>query len=277
MSEGRARIWRAALVAGAAALGIGIACLIPDRGILVLSSDFNRSPIRFVEGIPLEPEALCACDPVNCQCPLPELPALPYYLDPEVPTYQFCICEGDRVDTKRLPGVTLYVEDQDEREDGSPRDTLYAAALLDWDPTTGESPFEYIAYRRYLDPQSELELIGSISSYENLIIKRPRPYVREIPFNDESIGAGFDLCNDSGRAIEPGIHTLSVIATDRFWASSGSDGEMTTGVDDEGPGSVVTLEGVPDIAAGATYDIQTYVFNCFAEGDELCGCDDPDA
>ena len=265
------RSWalRASLLAAAAALGLGIACLIPDRGVIVLSSDFNLNPVRFVERIPLETETLCACDATNCQCPLPEPTGLPTYLDPELAEYQFCICEGDRVDENSLGNFVLYAEDQDQFEDGSPQDLLYAAALLDWDQTLEASPFDFIAYRAYLDPQQELAL-APVSPYENPI-KRPRPYVRQLPLGNPD--GRFDLCNEAGRTLTPGVHTLSFIVTDRSWTERTPEDSMVDGTD-EPLVSTVTLEGVPDIAAGATFDIRTYVFTCLAEQDEDCQCAD---
>lgn len=239
---------------GVLALVIGFACIIPDRDIQVRTTDFNLYPVRFVEGIPLSEEAKCDCS-AACECPLPDLTGLPAFLDPNDARFQFCICSENKVDDGRLPGVFLYVEDQDEL-DGEEADALFAAALLDWSPTLGVPAFDYVAYRNYLDPGIPLNL--SYSSYENVVIKRPRPYVRSIEL---TLDDAFDLCNGAGRTLEPGFHTLSFIVTDRDWSRRISD-----------EGMEVTNDGVPDIASGATYDIQTYVFQCLAEGDPNCGC-----
>lgn len=241
---------------GAAAIGMAVACIIPDRDIQVRTTDFNLYPVRFVEGIPLSEEARCACNADVCECPLPDSTALPTFLDPA--EYPFCVCNENRFDFNRLPKSVLYVEDQDE-VDGAPDDQLYAAALLDWSPTLGEPATDYIAYRNYLDPTSELNL-ASLFDYENLVIKRPRPYVRQIELQ---VDDAFDLCNGAGQPLEPGFHTITFIVTDRPWYRRTTDGGM-----------VVTIEAVPDIAAGATYDIQTYVFSCLPEGDTNCGCMD---
>jgi hypothetical protein len=155
----------------------------------------------------------------------------------------------------RLLAAFLYVEDQDEI-DGEPADLLFAAALLDWSPTLGVPATDYVAYRNYLDPGEPLNL--SYSSYENLVIKRPPPYVRSIELN---LDFAFDLCNGAGLPLEPGFHTLSFIVTDREWSKRITE-----------DGTEVTNDGVPDIAAGATYDIQTHVFQCLMEGDDNCEC-----
>lgn len=241
------------------AIALGLSCIIPDRDIQVRTTDFNLYPVRFVEGIVLTEEARCACDADTCECPLPDFTLLPTFLDPN--EHKFCICKENKFDDNALPGVQLFVEDQDE-VDGEPADLLYAAALLDWSPTLGAPAFDYVAYRGYLDPDEPLNLSSS-HDYENNVIKRPRPYVREIELvatqvNDED---AFDLCNGAGRPLLPGFHTLSLVVTDREWSKRVSD----TGVE-------VSQHGVPDIAAGATYDIQTYVFHCLAEGEEG-GCE----
>ncbi len=268
----RERSLRIAGLCGAAALGIGIACIIPDEQIQVLITDVNESPVRFVEGIPLDESAGCACDANSCTCPLPDPTGVPTFLNPEDTAYQFCICTDNKIDDGRLYGFQLFVEDQDE-EDGVPSDSLYAAALLDWDPTTGDSPFDYVAYRNYIDPRKVLDFY--YSSYDAGIIKRPRPYVRSINLND--LSGRFDLCNDAGRPVGAGFHTLSIIVSDRPWFQRDA---ATAGTDTGGDGDPLetmsaTLDGVPDIAAGATYDIQTYVFKCFEELDEQCGCVEP--
>jgi hypothetical protein len=241
-----------------AVLACAAACIIPDRDIQVRTTDFNLYPVRFVEGIPLTEEARCDCDANACECPLPDFTELPAFLDPSVSSFQFCICTENKIDANRLPGFFLYVEDQDE-VDGEPADLLYAAAVLDWSPTLGVPAFDYVAYRNYLDPGIPLNL--SYSSYENVVIKRPRPYVRSIEL---TLDDAFDLCNGAGRPLQPGFHTLSFIVTDRDWATRVTD-----------QGMEVTNDGVPDIASGATYDIQTYVFQCLMEGDEKCGCTEP--
>jgi hypothetical protein len=260
-----------ALLCGAAALGVGIACIIPDELIQIQITDVNDYPVRFVEGIPLDEAARCACSANSCECPMPSATGLPTFLNPD-DGYQFCICSDDEVDDNRLYGVEIYVEDQDEA-DGAPIDSLYAAALLDWDPTLGDSPFDYIAYRSYLDPRKPLDLY--YSSYESGVLKRPRPYVRSITLRD--LTGRFDLCNGAGQPVDPGYHTLTLIVTDRPWFQrEGAEVETSDGGDgDPLETAAITLDGVPDIAAGATYDLQTYVFFCLTGNDEPCGCMEP--
>jgi hypothetical protein len=247
-------------MAGVMALAVAFACIIPDRDIQVRTTDFNLYPVRFVEFIELTEEARCDCDPNTCECPLPEQSGLPAFLDPSDIDlqFQFCICSEGNIDEGRLQGVYLYVEDQDE-VDGKPADSLYAAALLDWSPTLDVPATDYVAYRNYLDPGALLNL--SVSSYDTDVIKRPRPYTRSIELD---LDDAFDLCNGAGRPLEPGFHTLTFIVTDREWSKRITD-----------EGMEISNDGVPDIAAGATYDMQTHVFQCLAEGDEKCGCAAP--
>jgi hypothetical protein len=264
----RIPIWLG-LVAAIATAGTGVACILPDVDIQVQVTNVNASPVRFVEGIPLDEAAACACSPNTCECPMPKQTGFPAFFNPEDPAYQFCECSDSKIDEGRLFGGELYVEDQDE-SDGVPSDLIYAAALLDWDPTSGDSAFDYVAYRNYVDPRQSLDLFDS--SYDTGVIKRPRPYVRSITLRD--IPGRFDLCNDAGRPVGPGFHTLSIIVTDRLWFQRDAQPVDTSddGSDDAIETMPAILDGVPDIAAGATYDIQTFVFMCHAEGDPACGC-----
>jgi hypothetical protein len=244
------------------------ACIIPDTDIQVFSLDSNANAVRIVEGIPLSEPARCACDADTCECPVADLTGLPTFLDPNLDAYQFCICGENAVDQGRLPGTRLYAEDQDAFE-GVPTDKLYAALLLDWSPTLGEPAFDYIAYDDIVDPGVELPTYPG--SYDFQIIKRPRPYVRAINLTDDT--SRFDLCNGAGQPLTQGFHTLTLIVTDRPWFQTTGGFSDTDTTSDDGPEPMpVMLEGVPNIAEGATYDIETYVFHCFVEGEEQCQC-----
>lgn len=261
-----------AVSASAAIAVLVLACIIPDTDIQVFSLDTNANPVRIIEGIPLSEPARCACDSKTCECPLAEQSSLPTFLDPTSSEYQFCLCGENRTDANRLPGIFLFAEDQDEF-DGTPTDSLYAALLIDWNPTLGESAFDYVAYDTYVDPRVPLDLYAG-SSYETGIIKRPRPYVRSISMIDEN--SGFDLCNRAGRTLSKGFHTLTLMVTDQFWyQTSGGFSDTGEPTSEDGPEPMpIVYEGVPNIAAGATYDIETYVFHCFEEGELECGCED---
>lgn len=244
-------------------IGLGVACIIPDTRIQVRSSDENLNVVRFIEGVPLDEPARAACDEETLQCPMPDLADLPTFLDPA--DYPFCICAEDKIDANRLPGVTVQAEDADAE------DELRAALILDWSPVDGDSAFDYIAYRNYLDPIQALEPVGG--SYQNNVIKRTPPSVYSITLTDTT--GRFDLCNGAGRELSGGFHTLTLMVTDRPWFTTEP---IDVGTEGGGQTMPITLEGVPDIAAGATYDIETYVFNCYDEASEpdLCNCVETD-
>jgi hypothetical protein len=257
------------ILAGAATAGIALACIIPDTEIEVISLDANANPVRIIEGIPLGEEARCACSKA-CECPIADQTGLPTFLDPSVESYQFCVCGENRIDAGRLSGTRLFAEDQDGFE-GTATDELYAALLLDWSPTLGEPASDYVAYATtYVDPSEPLDTYTS--SYDTQTIKRPRPFVRSIDLTDDS--QRFDLCNGAGRTLAPGFHTLTLMVTDRPWFQTSGGFDDATSEDGPEPMPLV-LEGVPNIAEGATYDIETYVFHCFAEGEDECQCETP--
>ncbi|EDM79042.1 hypothetical protein PPSIR1_10580 [Plesiocystis pacifica SIR-1] len=254
-----------------ALVGLGAGCIVPDTFIDVRVGGQNEHGVRIVESIPLDEAAAEACN-ADLECPMPRETGLPVYLDPREPEYQFCICGENQIDDNRLNPVTLYAEDADQDE-GMARDSLYAALLLDWSPTTGDSAFDYVAYRSYLDPRSPVPLF--FSPYETQVIRRPTPFQRAIQLSDVD-GSSFDLCNGSGTELTPGVHTLTLLVTDRDWFQT--EPTIVTGdTGDESGGFetlAIKLEGVPDIAAGATYDLETYVFSCLEVGEEGCNCVD---
>ena len=257
---------RLVLVAASLAL---VHCIIPDRDIDVINEDIqNKQAIRIVEPIELTEDAALACeaaakeaDELAEACPQPGIRALPHFLDPKIPGYNFCACDkGER--HKQLAESTLYVEDRDERK--GKLDTLYAALQLDLDPNTTE-PDQYVRFQKFVNPQVSLSKDDQLN-YKP--VKRPDPNLRIL-----KLGAGDELidpCNDVGELNQPltrGYHTMRLIVTDRGWY-----------VNDEGE----TQPGVPDLAGGATYDTRVYVFHCngkvfedgmsAAEEDEVIRC-----
>lgn len=225
------------------------ACIIPDREIDVINEDIqNKQAVRIVEPIELTEDAALACeaaakeaDELAEACPQPGIKALPHFLDPNIPRYNFCACDkGER--HKELAESTLYVEDRDERKGRD--DTLYAALQLDLDPNTTE-PDQYVRFQKFVNPQAPLSKDDQLD-YKP--VKRPDPNLRilKLGVTDEQI----DPCNDVGELNQPlsrGFHTLRLIVTDRQWFTN-ADGELQP--------------GVPDLAGGATYDTRVYVFHC---------------
>ena len=242
-------------------------CILPDSGIIVRSDDENESPVRFVEPTGLTLSARCACDPGACPadeppetwnpvCPLPDDPGLPHLLDPTEPQFRFCSCALGEVDNQPLPAIELFVEDQDQK-DGQPEDSLFAVLLLDYD--AGQNPTTRLAYQRYLNPSEPL--FSAVSDYSPTL--RPDPQLRSIFIGDEN--AQFDLCNGNLAPLTEGWHTFTVLVTDRPW--------FTAEVVPEGETEPLSVQqlGVPDIAAGASFDTSEYAFFCESQADE----DDP--
>lgn len=239
------------------------ACIIPDREIEVEDARFsNKFAVRLLEPTLLSNEATDAaedeCDkkPLsqNEECPQPGFPeeTLPHFLDDKstVRDYNFCACSRGEVDINALSQFTLYVEDQDEKPRSRvPKDFIYAALLLDLDPADPK-PHNWVAYRDYLDPDEPLNLSENPLSP----ILRRNPHLRQLTLGGKVEGGEntIDLCNGAGgEPLDGRYHTLKVMVTDRPWFKHTSES-----------GQELTQAGVPDLAAGATYDSITYVFHC---------------
>ena len=246
-----------------AAAACGAACIIPDKEIDVVDARFsNRFAVRLLEPTLLSAQAAeaadIACDASNLsmedECPQPGAdPALtlPHFLDNRLPEYNFCSCEAGATDSQALGQFTLYVEDQDEERTREPDDDIYAALLLDLDPADPK-PHRSVAYADYLDPKEPLGL----AAFRLAPLLRRNPHLRQLTLGFET----FDLCNGAyAKPLEYGYHTLKVMVTDRAWFKHVVEAEEDTGQE---VGQEITHVGVPDLAAGATYDSITYVFHC---------------
>jgi hypothetical protein len=238
-------------------------CILPDPGI-VIESERNEHPVRLIEPVATSLESACACDPnreASCNaedprdtwapsgCSQPTASGLPHLLDPTDPRFLFCTCSGGFVDAQPLSAVEWFVDDQD-RESGDPKDTLFAVLLLDARPE--DDPSTRVAYTRYLNPN--LPLRAAVQDYAPLA--QPDPALRQVLVRDEA--GRFDLCNGNG-ALSPGWHSLTVLVTDRPWLSF-----LVTQGDELVPFVQV---GSPDLAGGATYDAQHFAFRCFDAAD----------
>ncbi|MCY1062319.1 hypothetical protein [Nannocystis sp. SCPEA4] len=265
-------VLRAVLVA----LSLGTAaCVLADKEINFEDVAIaNRNAVRLVEATMLSPEAELSCDPDHevdepGTCPQPGFDprdVLPHFLNPAYSRkdddgrirypFVFCSCEEEGKRDSNTLFTTLYVEDQDEERNREPKDKIYAALLLDM-PQRDERPYNYVDYRRYVDPSRELELSGTPYQPQ----KRRDPQLRELVLGISVDGNedGIDLCNSGSRVLAPGFHSLTVMVTDRPWFRP-SDG----GIGSE-------HAGVPDLAVGATFDTITYVFYCGSATQE----DDP--
>lgn len=270
MSGDRKR--RGALV-GAITLVVAVAtssligsCLVPDDDIQ-LDERGNAHAVRFVERTALTLAAQCSCSPnpgEACDpgqdvsewspgsCPQVDGTGIPHFLDPAV--YTLCACET--LDT--LPYFELFVEDQDtvRNDDGQavPRDDLYAVALLDFDPDT-DDPTQKVRYQTQLPPREELPKGPPLNP-----LGQEARQLRQLLIGDLSEGL-FNPCFENGQPLEPGLHELTIMVTDRFWLS-------VPAVND--PDVLDPQLGVPDLANGATFDMTRYVFSCVAADDPVC-------
>lgn len=247
-------------------IAAGSGCIIPDSDIVLEGEFTNRNPVRIVEPAELSAEAddACAAETEVDICPgFPQSGLLPFY-DPD--THWFCSCNRDagEVDSDALERFELLVEDADSNE-GVPRDSLYAAFLLDVDAQSGRPIYENVAYTSAINPDRE----AIVYNGEYSPIGRPKPFLRQFIISDTN--QKLDLCNGATlEALTPGWHTITVMVTDRRWF-------VPTIIDENGeetPGN--PQPGVPDLANGATYDSTTTSFFCRArdEFDELNSCPD---
>lgn len=254
---------RASTVLGALSVVTGLmgqACVLPDLDIVTEDEKItNKQAVRFAPSALLSAHADAACiqrDPeLDEGCPQPATDpsdVLPSFLDPRYRApdntlpYDFCTCDPGERDDKALPPFILYVEDRDEdARTRTPKDSIYAALLLDVDPKDDE-PYLKVRYSSYLDTDRPLE--PADTEYEPLL--RPPPHLRQLSLGDET--QRVDLCNRAGGdALAPGYHTLRIIVSDRPWFQR-----------TDSNGQKVTQTGVPNLAIGATFDIATYVFHC---------------
>ena len=258
------------------ALGLGCACIVPDTNIQVQPNRTNPGTVRIVQAVALTPEANAACAEVPGfeVCPLPQDTIVPGLIQFE--NQAFCICESQR-DGNALGGFDIYVEDPDVDENGEARDALLGALLLDVEP--GEEPLsQFVAYTNYF-PTSRPAQPANAGTYE-------QPIERE-PTNLRSWALGtdtkLDLCNNNnGTQLTEGLHSLRLIVTDRPWPFPITQDENgRPEVADEQflrDESEDALVGVPDLPAGASFDVADFVFRCFDEtteqGTNVCNCEE---
>lgn len=245
-------------------------CIIPDRDIRATSDDDNPGAVRVVEPIHVVADLLdaCASEPGESNFDLtacPQVPAIGTLTPGLVPGGPYCACEG--FDGNTLPEFSLYAEDPDRSRD-RPADVLYAVALLDLDRET-DAPQNYVAYPEHLVPGGAGEYIPTLDPFLD-----EEPLKPSIGREDNGLwrfrfgkdgGAGVDLCNDdNGNTLAPGLHNLQLMITDRpFFRPERLDAEGEPVVDASGrPLLLPTQYGMPDLAAGATWAVANYVFEC---------------
>ena len=265
-----------------ARIGIGLvvvlgSCIIPDREIEILGGPDNPGAVRILEDAPITPMMAELCFSPDDRiadgsfCPEREVTDRSSGLvaSPEGP---FCICPAG--DDRAIAPFRIIAEDPD-LEDGDPRDILYGAALLDPDPLS-DTPFNDVAYQNYWEACGAGLELGTRPGLE-----RESYAAWAFPFDDATGSERVDLCNDNnGRALDPGVHTLQFMVTDRPFfrpALRGPDGEAR--VDSNGDPLLGPVQcGVPDLSAGATYATINFVFECRPEDapgpGQTCSCAD---
>ncbi len=264
-----------ARLAAAALLVASTTCIVPDSHLRVRGEATNPGPVRLVQAVPITEQSNDACH--DALVDLPGCPLVPETLPFGVidPTSPLCVCP-DR-DGNALSYFDIYVEDPDTDDDGRPKDAILGALLLDLPAATAD-PSQSVAYGNLLPanvPAANVNL--GFNSYADAI-ERPEPLVRRWTLGADT---GVDLCNDNAAAqngkLEPGLHSLRIIVTDRPWYrrfERDDDGEIA--LDEKKQPLRVPVEeasiGVPDLPDGATYAIADYVFRCDDGMDPEANC-----
>jgi hypothetical protein len=254
---------------------LAAACIIPDAEIEILPERNNPGAVRLVNRISMSVEANRACtkaDPLFAEeCPLPPPSQPPGLVDFSADGQPFCSCPPGERDNNALRQFDVFVEDPDV-DNNVPRDDILGAFLLDV-PLSAEDPSEYVAYQNYLPSNEPATLFPIGRGGYNDAIERPTPSLKSWTIG---IDGRIDLCNDNvGGSLEPGLHQLTLVVTDRPWYT-----EVQT--DDKGKplykdGELVRTGdspriGVPDLPVGATSDSQVFVFRCLDSSDQACNC-----
>lgn len=268
-SHGRTRALRGLL------LGLSAGCIIPDRDIEILGGPDNPGAVRIVEEVPITPDMADICFSQDDEvadltfCPEADVtePSSGLIASPEGP---FCLCPGG--DARAIAPLRIIAEDPDV-EDGRPEDTLYGAALLDPDPLS-DTPFNDVAYQNYWEPCAP-----GIELRVEQGVERDEYAVWQFVLDDATGREQVDLCNDdNGQALEPGLHTLQFMVTDRpFFRPVRRDANGEVRVDSNGEPLLGPIQcGVPDLANGATYATINFVFECRPEDSpgsgQSCDC-----
>jgi|GEM_PF-1916482 len=284
------------------ALALAAGCIIPDRDIDTEEVEGNLGAVRIVEATNLPASFYEACNPtkdderVTCpQVPTGRRSGLVAQRDETGNILPYCVCPDGFVDTRTVPSFFLYAEDSD-RDGPGPADTFFAVALLDLDSDT-DAPQEFVAYEQHFAPGTRGEPFSldeltednldpiDVDAASGLPILFPSDTREDnglIRFRfGKNSDVGTDLCNDdNGARLSAGMHTLTIMVTDRPFFTPplvDAEGEPVLGIDGR-PQRAPTQWGMPDIAAGATWAIANYVFECIADPadtpgqDSVCAC-----
>lgn len=258
-----------------------VGCILPDREIRFESGLDNESAVRIVQRAPMTPLMDELCNPEDPDDSDPRF--CPQVVRTRssglvLPTDgDFCLCpNGDR---RAVDSFEIYAEDGD-REGDAPEDTLFGALLLD-PAASDEDPQDTVAYAKYWQPGRAGE---RIPDGEDLLGNRTAPPngrepagLTVFPLDDSSDVPRIDLCNEAGRSIAVGLHTMRFIVTDRPFfrpRARNLDGSFASEADGD-PAFGNEQWGVPDLAGGATFATIDYVFECRDPTDPEadCSCD----
>lgn len=290
---------------GLLACGMVCACIVPDRDI---DTEVRGNPgaVRIVEATTLAPSLLSGCDPAdnkttaNCpQVPTGRRSGLVAARDEGGNILPFCVCPEGTRDLRAIDEFFIYAEDPDRIPKTGEAEPLVAVALLDLDPFTDE-PQRFVAYEQQLEPG----VTGERFRLDDLDPADLNPsdvdgplsllFASEDRFDNglsrfrfgKNNGDGTDLCNDdNGQPLTGGMHTLQIMVTDRpFFRPPRLDanGDAVIGLDGR-PKFGSVQYGMPDIAAGATWSIAEYVFECVVEDPDVaadasvCDCSPAEA
>ncbi len=263
----------AARRACAATLAAASACIIPDAGIVVQDEFLNMGAVRIVEPTPVTARADEDCAE---RTPLSGCPQIPVSLPSGLIRAPLCVCPGSDGEFGLGGGFDIFVEDPDVDAAGDPKDEILGALFLDM-PPDAEDPGDYRAYTKRLPPEQPARLYRADQVQT---IERPDPHLKSWTLGD---GRPVDLCNDDdGSKIEPGLHELRLLVTDRPWYRPVMLDEKGEPLKDE-DGELLFYDpviGMPDLPGGATYDTTTYVFRCY-DASSLpagieCNCNEPE-
>lgn len=272
------------------ALAGASACIIPDSRIRVVGDFTNEGAVRIVQPTFITEEADLACADIDDVGGLAACPGVPPGLPTGLLSGSFCTCAAGERDGRAALRFEIYVEDPDVDEEGRPSDDVLGVFLLDVPFGVIEDPTPYVAYGNYLPPDQPAALF---TAGEFPVIERPNPNLRSWTIGEDVV----DLCNDNqgqpiaGLAAAPspdedppvqtGLHELRLVVTDRPWYRPPLLDEDDEPMRDE-EGEILRgdpMFGVPDLAAGATYDTRSFVFRCYSPvapppGD--CSCQAPE-
>lgn len=273
MSRGPRSTARGVVIAGVlGSVGASTAgCIIPDSGIVVEDEFLNPGAVRIVEPTPVTPRADEACDERTILGACPRLfDTVPSGLIS--PGIDLCVCPGGR--DLGLGEFDIFVEDPDVDDQDDPEDDILGVLLLDM-PTDAIDPSPYVAYTSLLSPDDPAR---RFRASDLQTIERPDPHLKAWTLSGQP---GVDLCNPTEGTAEDlvGLHDLRLVVTDRPWYRPmlfDADGGVMLDEDGE-PVFGDPVPGVPDLAAGATYDTTTYVFQCHDGSDPPpgveCNCE----